>query len=604
MESPIIDEIMMLPNFRTLPGNFYATALASCERRAAYISFKKSAIFSSSSTPVMIATHLDDIFEIFDLEPVPAEEKVLLWNDLMDLTMDIVLNHKEVDQKLPIARMQSLLMYGIHVGTMVQALSKMDSLSEKFDFDDPILADSFALVVKMQKRLRKSEFKTDSRVSCLLSYLTFCKFWLQIDSLLVVDGLEDIDNVIKNMNKSSTIVPVDFLVDLLLRLLSNGVAFGTELSGHLFRELMGHLNKPSLKLLSDVLCSGPEGASDGNLLEDMDSEYESDSDMDASEEELESIGDKRGFVLPENNESEIDDEDVFLDDADETELAAFDAKLSEIFRLKKEKSSSVKLSAQALIHFKSRVMHWIRFLLHCRSTLPIELKAFLTFELLVAMPKNMKDQSISICESIVKTLKGLGKAEDEYDTIDWNKYIGDIFDLVLTSYWEHQIQWVGAFAVISWILKNSPQITVSPHLVNTWSFLLSSKAAQRSRFASFLNLFAMQYPSHCLYFFESSDFFEKLSLVSMHCRLLLLQFIQSSVANSKEYRNWETLRTKWFSYVVTFVTSSEFDIKSSSWKSHLSTCKSLAKKLGPMSINDFQLVSSKLDKNSFAQLKP
>ena len=360
------------------------------------------------------------------------------------------------------------------------------------------------------------------------------------------------------------------------------------------------MGESSLKLLTDVLGSSADSTADSDMLEGMESNYESESEDELAELNFELVGEKRSFNASVDDDIENiseEESEIFLDDADENELAAFDAKLSEIFRLKKEKSSSLKLSAEALLHFKARILHWIRFLLHHRTNLSLKLQVYLAIELLKTMSVCMKDQSPSICDSILKILKGLGKPEKENRDVIWNPYLCSAVDLIVDSYWEHQILWTAAYSFISWAFRISGE-NFSCHLVSMWNFLVKSKTAQKSRFASLFTLIATQFSEDYLTFMESSDFFEKLPRINMHCRLILLQSLQTAIAHSSLERNWEAMRLGWTAYLTDFLSSPELDTKSNSWRAHLSTFNYLKKKIGPISLELKPSSTGRLDKAS------
>ncbi|KAJ3004844.1 DNA-directed DNA polymerase [Thoreauomyces humboldtii] len=235
--------------------------------------------------------------------------------------------------------------------------------------------------------------------------------------------------------------PIEVLVDILISFLVKSSGLLRSLSQEVFKVFCGQLTKKALDLILDVLSSksGVAGAQElfegedengdamevdapageGDEEEGADEEGSDDSDSDDDEEESEEdeaataageideelrlkIKAAMGKAAPEtSDDGETSEEEDFMDD---DQMGAFDDKLAEIFRQRKEIKTAARDMKQQVLHFKFRVVDLLEVFVTRASKSP------LLVELVVPLSKLLETTGRTAEEAdLHKRLEALAK---------------------------------------------------------------------------------------------------------------------------------------------------------------------------------------------------
>ncbi|KAJ3287161.1 hypothetical protein HK104_008733 [Borealophlyctis nickersoniae] len=219
--------------------------------------------------------------------------------------------------------------------------------------------------------------------------------------------------------------PIDVLVDILLSFVSKGSALFRSLSDDVFKVFAGQLTKKSLDALFAVLSAKDGVAGADELFEGEDEEEEDIEMMDADgddaaaseggddeeEDEDEDDDDDDDDDEDEGNFEEVDeqlrkevkaalgsaamegsdDEEEDLEDLDDDQMEAFDAKLAEIFRHRKELKTAEKDKKQQVLHFKFRVLGLLEVFIRKSSGTPLLIETIMPILTLIRQTARSTD---------------------------------------------------------------------------------------------------------------------------------------------------------------------------------------------------------------------
>eukprot|EP01134_Creolimax_fragrantissima_P002139 CFRG2139T1 len=201
---------------------------------------------------------------------------------------------------------------------------------------------------------------------------------------------------------------IEVLTDTLLSLLAKPVSILRTVTVHVFKVYCSDMTPGALDLLLQVLLMTPGTAETDDILmaEESGSEHDDESDSDnenESEESKISSNKKIDSDSEEDSDSDLsEEEDIKMDenikrdvkaalgdaavdmdadsgselsDYDDEQMAAFDTKLSEVFKTKKSEKQNKRLTLQAVVHFKLRVLDLIEVFIReqCQSPLVLTL---------------------------------------------------------------------------------------------------------------------------------------------------------------------------------------------------------------------------------------
>lgn len=435
--------------------------------------------------------------------------------------------------------------------------------------DDEIILDSKASIEKALKKYSKRKVKGDEQFvpQVLQDLLGFCLLWLLLDPLIVAESVEDLVELIGETSKGKKSLEdlnaVPIIVDFLLKLLSGSHSCLKLLADHYFKLLVPFCKQDALQLALDVIMS----ESSSMEVEDDEEEEEEDEDEEEVEFECSESEESDDEDVPTNlgkrvREEASDEESsaesiVLLDDADAAELEMYDKKLSEIFKHKKTAKLQAKLDKQASIHFKARLVQWIRFCLDSSEGIQdVVLKAEFLKDLLMAMSHGLANsESLGVAQSLLDTLKSSLRGQPK-QLAQEPALILQVFSSIeaslLDEYADNQLQWTASFVVLGYLLKLLPQESRSPtiegHLKTCWNSVVSAKKLQKGRFMQYFSLWTDMSASSCLSFIVASHLVVEMQQVNSHCRSLCLEFIHSSVKKSQEHSQLVPL----FEQIVSF----------------------------------------------------
>ncbi|KAJ3154275.1 hypothetical protein HDU89_008342 [Geranomyces variabilis] len=224
--------------------------------------------------------------------------------------------------------------------------------------------------------------------------------------------------------------PIEVLVDVLISFLAKPSALLRTLSQEVFKVFCTQLTKKAVDLIFEVLSTkgGVAGASE--LFEDEDNDNAMDLDDPEGDEEDEEEDDEEDDDDDESDDEDDEDADAAVDEelrlkikeamgkaaADEDEdseeedfmgddeMGAFDDKLAEIFRQRKDIKSAKKDLKQQVMHFKYRVVDLLEVFIRKASDNPLIIELIMPLlNLLTTTGRSADDQELHVkLESLVK----------------------------------------------------------------------------------------------------------------------------------------------------------------------------------------------------------
>lgn len=552
-----VKALLRLSNLRTFPEEFKAELFKDQKLVENY--FAEALKAYSEADDIHKPIRFDSLIFIAKIGSLPACRKSEMNQELMALCFASIDSSSDLKlNQAMLTRFQTLLTDSLLTATLAETLKSAVTVTSAAEFDDDVVEEGAEKIKKLLKKIETLKVKEASSVILVEAYrlyLLVSQVWLSIEPLLVLDTLDDIKeviSVIKSKRKESDgedseeeVSPTDMLIDMLMKLLSTSSSFVKRAVESIFKNIIPLLNTSSIDILINTLQADPKG--DDDLLEDMDEEMDDDSDEE--EEEAEDTTDEEdeleadcfaveACALP-SKRSPIDSEeeeepDVFLEDADAAELEMYDKKLSEIFGHKKEAKKSSKMTAQALLHFKSRTLSLFRLVLDTKSGVSFDVRLYSLASLLKVIPFNLSDKNGSIAGAVGDLIKTSCKKSPVETSLLASDLFTEIFELVKTTFWEKHILWSHAQSVLSYLIKIiGSNEEFCANLIVCWSSLCTSKKMQKSNFVEFFSLWAETQPQACWSLVGSTDFFSGLESINSHSCQLALKFLKKLASNKQ-----------------------------------------------------------------------
>lgn len=550
-----VKALLRLSNLRMFPEEFKAELFKDQKLVETY--FAEALKAYSEADDIHKPIRFDSLIFVAKIDSLPDRRKAEMNQELMALCFASADSSSELKLKQAmLTRFQTLLTDSLLTATLAETLKIAVAVTSSAEFDDEVVEEGAGKIKKLLKTIETLKVKEPASVVLVEAYrlyLLVSQIWLSVEPLLILDSLDDIKeaiSVIKSKKKQreeedseDEVSPTDMLVDMLMKLLSTSSSFVKRAVEGIFKNLVPLLNTSSVDILINTLQADPKGADD--LLEDMeevmDDESEEEEPEDDTEEHTEDELEADCFAIEASalpaKRSSVDSEeeeepDVFLEDADAAELEMYDKKLSEIFSHKKEAKKSSKMTAQALLHFKSRTLGLFRLVLDTKSGVPFDVRLYSLASLLKAIPFNLSDKTGSIAGAVGDLVKTSCKKSPVEISLLASDLFTEIFELVKTTFWEKQILWSHAQSVLSYLVKMiDSNEELSGNLVVCWSSLCVSKKMQKSNFVEFFSLWAETQPQACWSLVVSTDFFSGLESINSHSRQLALKFLRKIASN-------------------------------------------------------------------------
>jgi len=529
-----LQTICRLKNFRSLPASVQKKILSSKSRAEIYL--RETTLFGNLTDDDATSRQIDALKDLVNLDNLPLEDRIAWWAQSLAFLLkhnSVAKTSTQIDFQ---AKINSILNDGLKLFGLNKLLQHFDGMDLVLPKDNEVITDSVSWLKKIAKLSDSKLVESDILVSSMLTFCKFAKVWLIVDPVVVADTLEDVYQMLKRMlgkKKFSAhdAEPLEFILDLLLKLLSNNSTFVKSLADGIFKPLIPLFTKNSVDIILEVLSTKSK---DQNLLEEEDKD-------DDDDEEEEDISDVAGFTdilnngIELNGEQEADSEEVYLDQADESELAMFDAKLSEIFQHKKAAKLLPKLSVQANVHFKARVIHWVRFMLDNKSGIPFAVRVHLLMGLVRSLPFNIsnEDKSSNIMRSLCEIVKMACKQTPVNVVHSSSDHLEELFELLRLEYWENQNLWNVTQALQRFLVRTSDETAKKVLAINLqlcWSTLAGSKKMQKSNFAAFLSLWTDSYPAECWELVRTDGFFDIFASLNSHSRGLVTEYLRSLIS--------------------------------------------------------------------------
>ncbi|KAJ3162784.1 hypothetical protein HDU86_003758 [Geranomyces michiganensis] len=228
--------------------------------------------------------------------------------------------------------------------------------------------------------------------------------------------------------------PIEVLVDVLISFLAKPSAPLRTLSQEVFKVFCTQLTKKALDLIFDVLSTkgGVAGASELFDVEDNDTAMDVDGEEGDEEEDDEGDEEEEDSEDDDSDDDDDDDEDAnaamdeelrlkikeamgkaAVDDdgdseeedfVDDDEMGAFDDKLAEIFRQRKEIKAAKKDLKQQVLHFKHRVVDLLEIFIRKASANPLIIELIMPLmKLITTTARSADDQALHVkLEALVK----------------------------------------------------------------------------------------------------------------------------------------------------------------------------------------------------------
>jgi hypothetical protein len=237
------------------------------------------------------------------------------------------------------------------------------------ELDEPV-QDSWKTALELPRRIEKLLVKSSKKdihnsMKALRMMAITGRLMLLLDPLASANIFDDLtqcyDRLAKGKGKDSDdLHPIDVLVDILLQWLSRPSALLRRVANTAFTLLVPTLTETSLQSIFKVLTTIPGGEREDL----MDQEEIDDTDTDDAALEACNMGSlAKRFKVDEEPSLDISDADseiMNLDDADADELALLDTRLSTIMSERKQQQGANITSRLALVHFKQRVLDWLK----------------------------------------------------------------------------------------------------------------------------------------------------------------------------------------------------------------------------------------------------
>lgn len=481
-------------------------------------------------------------------------------NDLLQFQLKFCLLNaaRDLDLKMLSTKLQTTLTAHLRHDSSEKVLETVfvwlkDHKSE-LRVDDEIVKD---VLKKTAKCLSKCEQLTEPSssdndlllVTRMLLHITY--LWLYIDPVVVAEFSADLTQITSDLKRyqsgrksKSDIDPIEVLCDLILRLLSSPSLFLRQVCEHMVRLLIPCITKNSFNLFLNVLSASSKSGLEDEVLEDYEDSDNSDIDGD-TENDDKAEPDFSQFSLPvkrDNDDELSEDENVNLDDADEKELAMFDAKLCEIFKLKKDAKKAKTETKRTTIEFKSKVLNCLRLVFTSKSpSLNGELRLEMLLPLLKTAQLNMADpDSKHLGASILAFLKqGLGAFDSLQDNLEDAKSICDaIVDFVKIKIWNNHVLLETSLVCMCALLKFLPSYKTEPLmqsiLKDLWKFGLSSKKVQKTKYFSFLGILDQKAAGCCWPLVCSEEWISEFDDLNAQSKGLIVNFLLRSIKCAKD----------------------------------------------------------------------
>ncbi|KAH6576021.1 hypothetical protein BASA83_010212 [Batrachochytrium salamandrivorans] len=188
--------------------------------------------------------------------------------------------------------------------------------------------------------------------------------------------------------------PIEVLVDILIGFLAKPSVLLRSLSSDVFTVFCNRMTPKALSLIFDVLSAkgGVQGASELFETEDVDMDSVDEDDQDQSSSDSDDGDDEDENNDDDDNNAPVDEElrrkitetlgkaavttsdnsdDSDNEGMDDDEMQAFDDKLAEIFRQRKDIKQTKRDTKQSVMHFKLRVMDLLEVLVRVLPTSPL-----------------------------------------------------------------------------------------------------------------------------------------------------------------------------------------------------------------------------------------
>lgn len=543
-------------SLRRLPATFVNSIVSDSESASAYFALAKARVDDADETSIEVA--LDDLISVLSFESARSTDMAArLFSHLLQLLLKATLPKAKAAM---VSRFPSFLSEWLKVSSLDEMACALDAgfdgAAGAAEIDDSVISEALRAGQKALKRVAKMK-KRDEQTACFAEVARICliisKAWLFLDPILTAELIDELQETVKELSaaKRDTTGPApgDVLVEVLLKLLSAPSHFLKSVVEELVKRMASFFTPASVDLLTAVLNTNSRSSMQEDMMEDMEEDYddmeEDHNDMDLTSDSadsmdefdvLKTLGYKRTLESEEDSPSEPE---VLLDDADEEELAMYDSKLAEIFRQKKIAKTSAKMSAQATLHFKTRVLHCTRALLDHQSSLPAPTRLHLLSGLTESLALNLREASgaQSIASSIAEMLKTAVKRGQPLACDVEAEYLR-LFQLTHSMYWDNFLLWSTTQALCLYYLKSIEQARrlelAAASILDAWTALCANKKIQKTRFFDIFTTWADCYRTGCWDLVERKTFVAELLGMNAHCRTGVLAFLRALVSRSSE----------------------------------------------------------------------
>jgi hypothetical protein len=625
------DNFLALPAFQRLPFWFLDAFFQACgpSKLQSYWDALISKLHSLSESSM--------VYQIFDainnLTRLPSFKFVnaKAANELLQFQLKFCLLNpvRDLDPKVLSTKLQTTLTAHLRHDLPEKVLEAvfiwLKDHKTELKVDDEIVTD---VLKKTSKCLAKCEQLTELSssdnnlllVTRMLLHITY--LWLYIDPVVVADFSDDLAQIISDFKRSqssrkskSDIAPIEVICDLILRLLSSSSLFLRQVCEHMVKLLIPCLTKNSFDLFLNVLSTSSKSGLEDELLEDFGNSENNDTDGDTeNDDKVEADFSQFSLPVKRDNDAELsEDENVNLDDADEKELAMFDAKLCEIFKLKKDAKKAKTETKRTTIEFKSKILSCLRVLFTSKSpSLSGELRLEMLLPLLKTAQLNMVDpDSKHLGVSILAFLKQSLRAFDsQHGSLENAKMMCNaIIDFVKTKIWNNHALLEASLVCVCALLKILPSCKAEPLmqsiLRDLWKFGISSRKIQKTKYFSFLGILDQKAAGCCWPLVCSEEWISEFDDLHAQSKDLVISFLLRSIKcgkddQSKMFTSFSSILIKYYGQKLQTFTK---ETKLSQLKNDVDLISTLSRRCHSLGLptNDwasvFKAALSILDKN-------
>lgn len=544
----VIIKFVGLPNFRLLPrdfvtgiledsktSNFYWNLLIERFKNADFsVAFKNFDAIIDAALLKASHTHNEEVFKLsFDF-----------LGRLSDSNLDIASSrfysflHELTKTSSP-----------IDVFKLVTGAARQNCLIE-----DEIVSDALKRIKKARKLMDK--VSDQGNLKFVLQSIDLCFYYFELNLFIqpakFVNLVEDLYECLKRLvnekrSRKDSPNPLNVYLDMLLEILSSGSALSKDVADACFKLVIPNMDLSLCDQIFKVLDTSDKSETD-EIFEDLNSDDNDEDDEEAEEEENfnnfnslteSSIPAKRQVDETDEN-SEDDEPEIFLDQADEQELALFDSKLSEIFKHKKVAKNSQKLSKRALSEFKYRVLGWIRILFAAEASISPELSITVRVRLLGSLTtiqqSSQNDNKSHLLNSISETLSTSFKKDIQLSDKDVLASLDEAFIKLVEDGYENKILWSSYANLVRYLLRLLEKEVADRYLLDfltrCWNLTLINKKILKSSFHSFFALWHSWNPLLFQRFVFSLNFFSDIANVNSHFRLTMLAIFKTMIKQS------------------------------------------------------------------------